>query len=129
MLTADSLNFDTFKVTAISLVVGTTNLVIGIENYGIMIIDILRFQVIKKQCLLRQEDFGSLNIKAIIPEQPTNFKLIVSGQGTASLWYLDDTFQIDGVYKTYFIQTTSNVVNNQVALDAYGFAYIETSTG
>ena len=66
IITADTLEFNSFKVTAMDVIHRTSNLVFAIANFGLVLFDVVEFKVRKILCLIKDVRYDTFTIQNIV---------------------------------------------------------------
>ena len=90
ILSTNSLDYDTFKVNSIQLIPDTSLIVVGIEDYGILIYCVVQKKVVKLISVIKYAKYSSFKINSIVAENKNSLYLVFERIGVMNV-YLNDT--------------------------------------
>lgn len=86
-LGAGMLGFDNFQVNAMVSVPNSSCIVFGLQNYGIVIYDVLKLEIVRAQPIFNETQCKPFLISSIVVENRQVFHLQILKFGTVSLHY------------------------------------------
>ena len=105
VLSANSLSFDSFRVSAMVLLPNTSIVVFAIQNYGILLYDVVTFKILRLISVISEVMNLEFKIISVIAENKHNLNLIFESLGVMSIFLEEDIFDESNTLGNYTIHT------------------------
>ncbi|CDW90100.1 UNKNOWN [Stylonychia lemnae] len=134
------LGLNTFRINSLGIKTGSTILFLGIEDYGLILINMKNYKIIKMISLQSLSFSSSFQISQVIFESFDTTYIVIQGHGLISMQFQYQNLTkkqnstngivLEPQYKNHvlFNEFTEVLGNNWYARDHLGFAYLEKQT-